>query len=290
MTDIAYPAGLSALSDRYRVILCDVWGVVHDGVTPHPAAGEALARFRQGGGIVVMVSNAPRPHPSVIRQLNDMGVRPDAWDAVVTSGDVTVSLMRERRGQPCFHIGAPQHDALFADEPAERVDIAKARYIVCAGLVDDENETLDDYRDLLARCRAHGLPMICANPDLVVERGHRMIVCAGTLADHYASLGGEVVYAGKPHPPIYGLALAKAAEIGGRAIDRDATLAIGDAMRTDVAGARGLGVDCLFLAAGIHTAELFDGAGRLDRPAVARLAKMAGEAPRYVMERLAWAG
>jgi HAD superfamily hydrolase (TIGR01459 family) len=287
MTDILYPAGLAPLAESYRVIISDVWGVVHNGISPYPAAGNALAAFRKGGGIVIMVSNAPRPHPSVIAQLGQIGVRPDAYDAIITSGDVTVSLMRARRGQPCYHIGAPQHDALFIDEPAERVAIGKARYIVCAGLVDDENDTLDDYRDALAECRQHDLPMICANPDLVVERGHRMIICAGTLADHYASLGGEVIYAGKPHRPIYELALAKAVEIGGKPVDLAKTLAIGDAMRTDVAGARQLGVDCLFLAAGIHTAELFPD-GALDRAAVARLSATAGEAPRYAMERLVW--
>jgi HAD superfamily hydrolase (TIGR01459 family) len=290
MTAIAFPAGLSALAGRYRVILSDVWGVVHDGLTAHPAAGEALARFRQGGGTVIMVSNAPRPHPSVIRQLDALGVRRDAYDAVITSGDMTAALMRARPGEPCFHIGSPRDEPLFEEVPAERVPLERAAYVVCSGLADDEAETLDDYRDLLARCRRRGLPMICANPDLVVERGDRMIVCAGALADHYASLGGEVTYAGKPHPPIYAAALARAADIAGRTVMRGEVLAIGDAMRTDVAGARGIGVDCLFLAAGIHAAGLFDAEGTLDRAAVDALAERSGETPRFAMARLSWAG
>lgn len=278
--------GLGAIAGRYRLILSDVWGVVHDGLAAHPAACAALERFRAAGGIVVMVSNAPRPHPSVIAQLRHLGVPDSAHDAVVTSGDVTQALMRERAGRKVFHIGNARDEPLFEDVDAERVPLDEADYVVCSGLADDDRETLDDYRDTLAACRARDLPLICANPDLVVERGHRLIVCAGTLADHYESLGGKVVQAGKPHPPIYRRALQHARAIAGREIAAAETLAVGDALRTDVAGAAGLGVDCLFLAAGIHTAELVGADGALDPGALDRLCAVAGVAPRYASERL----
>jgi HAD superfamily hydrolase (TIGR01459 family) len=280
--------GLAALAAGRRLILSDVWGVVHNGIAAHPAACDALARFRAGGGIVVMVSNAPRPHPSVIAQLELLGVPPTAYDAVVTSGDVTVGLMRERKGQRVFHIGADKDEPLFEAEPAERVPLERADYIVCSGLANDEVETLDDYREVLAAGRARGLRMICANPDLLVERGHRLIVCAGTLADHYASLGGEVTHAGKPFLPIYRAAMALAEAIAGRAIAPAETLAIGDALRTDVAGAAALGVDCLFLAAGIHAGELLAADGGVDGGALARLVARSGAAPRHVAARLVW--
>jgi HAD superfamily hydrolase (TIGR01459 family) len=275
--------GLGAVAGRYRLILSDVWGVVHDGLAAHPAACAALTRFREGGGIVVMVSNAPRPHPSVIAQLRHLGVPDSAHDAVVTSGDVTQALMRERAGRKVFHIGNARDEPLFEGVDAERVPLAEADYVVC-----DDRETLDDYRATLAACRARDLPMVCANPDLVVERGHRLIVCAGTLADHYESLGGKVIQAGKPHAPIYRQALLLARRIAGRDIAPSETLAVGDAMRTDVAGAAGLGVDCLFLAAGIHAADLLPGGDALDQAALAGLCARAGVVPRYAATRLAW--
>jgi HAD superfamily hydrolase (TIGR01459 family) len=280
--------GLSAVADRYEAIFCDVWGVVHNGISAHAEAGEALARFRSAGGKVVMISNAPRPYWSVIAQLDQIGVRRDAYDAVVTSGDVTLELIRAEPTQRCYFIGAPKDEPLFRDLSTERVDVDAAAFIVCAGLRDDERETAEDYRPLLQRLRARNLSMISANPDLVVERGHRLLPCAGAIAALYEELGGRVVQAGKPHPPIYARTRARAAELLGHAVDPRRVLAIGDAIRTDVAGAVADGVDSLFLSAGIHAGDLHDATGMLAERKLEAFLAVQALRPTAVMRHLSW--
>ena len=275
------------LAPHYDVVLCDVWGVVHNGITAFADACDALARFRAGGGSVLLITNAPRPSAVVVRLLDRLSVPHDAYDSIVSSGDVTQDVMLERRDQRVFTIG-PQRDLPTFTElgirfaPAESAD-----YVVCTGLFDDETETPDDYRGLLADLRRRDLFMVCANPDLVVERGERLVYCAGAIADLYASLGGRVLYAGKPHRPIYETALAKATAARGAAPPLARVLAIGDSVRTDLAGANGFGIDCLFVTAGIHAEEL----GGRDNPDAALLEKIFAGAkalPRAVMRRLVW--
>ena len=275
------------LAPHYDVVLCDVWGVVHNGITAFADACDALARFRAGGGSVLLITNAPRPSAVVVRLLDRLSVPHDAYDSIVSSGDVTQDVMLERRDQRVFTIG-PQRDLPTFTElgirfaPAESAD-----YVVCTGLFDDETETPDDYRGLLADLRRRDLFMVCANPDLVVERGERLVYCAGAIADLYASLGGRVLYAGKPHRPIYETALAKATAARGAAPPLARVLAIGDSVRTDLAGANGFGIDCLFVTAGIHAEEL----GARHDPDLAALRLMfseAGVAPKAVMRRLVW--
>jgi HAD superfamily hydrolase (TIGR01459 family) len=262
-----HPPLLSSLSDwsgRYDVIFSDVWGVVHNGVSPHAAAGAALTAFRQRGGIVILISNAPRPYWSVIEQLDQFGVVRTAYDGVVTSGDVTQELARAQPVSRCYHIGAARDEPLFRDLAVERVPLEEASFIICSGLRDDDTESAEDYRPELRAAVDRGLTMICANPDLVVERGHRLIACAGALAEIYGELGGKVIQAGKPHRPIYEATLSKASLVLGKTPAKNRILAIGDAIRTDVAGAHAFGIDCLFLSAGIHAVELHDEAGALD--------------------------
>jgi HAD superfamily hydrolase (TIGR01459 family) len=256
LSSIPVLSSLADWSGRYDVIFSDVWGVVHNGLAPHPAAGEALSRFRRNGGIVVMISNAPRPYWSVIEQLNQIGVTQTAYDAVVTSGDVTHQLALAQPDNRCFHIGAEKDEHLFRDLAVKRVDIDEASFVICTGLKDDETETAEDYRGIVTAIRHRNIPMICANPDLVVERGHKLIPCAGAIAAIYEEMGGTVIQAGKPHPPIYAAAYAKVTELLGRKPEKSRILAIGDAIRTDVAGAAGFGIDSLFLSAGIHAEEL----------------------------------
>jgi HAD superfamily hydrolase (TIGR01459 family) len=224
--------GLSAIAGRYDVIFSDVWGVVHNGLIPHAAAGEALTRFRAGGGKVVMISNAPRPAWSVIAQLDQIGVMRTAYDAVVTSGDVTQRLARSEADRRCLHIGADKDEPLFSGLEVERVPLSDAAFVICSGLADDETEQAEDYRPLVERIAARKLRFICANPDLVVERGHKLIPCAGAIAQIYEAMGGEVIHAGKPHRPIYEATAAKAEELLGRKLDMSRVLAIGDAIRT----------------------------------------------------------
>jgi HAD superfamily hydrolase (TIGR01459 family) len=271
----------------YEIVLCDVWGVLHDGLTAHPAAAEALTRFRQGGGTVVLVSNAPRPGHSVVPHLDELGVPRSAWDGIVTSGDVTRALL-EAEHRPYFWLGPDRDAPLFEGLTAERASFEAASLIVCTGLVADEHETPADYADLLAKARSRDLPFVCANPDLVVERGGDLVYCAGALAEAYEALGGKTIQAGKPYPPIYEAALAIAEGIRKAPPRLDRVVAIGDALRTDVAGAATLGCNSLFVARGIHTHELGIADRPLDEAAMGKLLTGAAPRPTAAIDKLAW--
>src|SRR5207253_1177436 len=195
-------AGLSEIADRYDALLCDVWGVVHNGQEAYRPACEALVRFAESRGPVVLLSNAPRPASAVIPQLNDYGVPSGAWQGFVTSGDATRALLRERSPGPAWVIGPDRDAPLFEGLDLQRSGPQDAAFIACTGLVDDETETPEDYRSSLTVAAGRGLEMICANPDRVVQRGDRLIYCAGALADLYAGLGGSVMMAGKPYAPV----------------------------------------------------------------------------------------
>jgi HAD superfamily hydrolase (TIGR01459 family) len=255
--------GLGAVTGRYDAILCDIWGVLHNGRDAFRPASEALAAFRRGGGTVVLITNAPRPNPIIRDQALAFGVAPDAFDAVVTSGDVSIGMIAARGGAPLHHIGPPRDLALIAAVEARGgvappvVGPEAATYLLCTGLFDDSHETPEDYADRLAAFAERRLPMICANPDLVVHRGHKLVYCAGAIAELYEALGGETIYAGKPHRPIYAAALERIAALRGAPVAPARALAIGDALRTDLAGAVAAGLDALFVAEGIHRAELY---------------------------------
>jgi HAD superfamily hydrolase (TIGR01459 family) len=282
----------STLAPHYDAILSDVWGVIHNGVASFPAACQALTRFREKGGSVVLISNAPRPGNQVVRLLDHLNVPHAAYDGIVTSGDVTRAEVEKRAGERVFLIGPERDHTIFTGLEAPFSTAEEANYVVCTGLFDDEVETPDDYRELLAQLRARDLFMLCANPDVVVERGERLIYCAGALADAYAELGGKVYYAGKPHRPLYDLALAETAKVRaarklGGEVALDRVLAIGDSVRTDLKGAHDLGVDCLFVTAGIH-AEEFGHRDDPDPEAVEKIFSEAGHAPKAVTRRLVW--
>ena len=281
----------ATLAPNYDAVLSDVWGVIHNGVLSFPAACDALARFREKGGSVVLISNAPRPGGQVTRLLDHLQVPHSAYDSIVTSGDVTRAFVARRAGEPVFHIGPERDLTIFTGLDAPFGPLETAHYVICSGLCDDEIETPDDYRELVTKIRERNLFMVCANPDVVLERGDRLVYCAGAIADLYAELGGEVFYAGKPHRPLYDLALAetakmrKARTLGDVPLER--VLAIGDSVRTDLKGAHNLGVDCLFVTAGIHAEEL----GQRDDPdpdALATMFATAGEMPKAVTRKLVW--
>lgn len=277
----------SALAPHYDVMLSDVWGVVHNGVTAFPEACEALARFRAGGGSVILITNAPRPGEAVLRQIARIGVPPDAYDGIVSSGDITCAEMRERPGQSVFHLGPERDKSIFDGLEAKFAPLESADYVVCTGLDDDETETPEDYRARLELMRARKLFMICGNPDIVVERGDKLVYCAGAIADLYGTMGGEVLYAGKPHKPVYDQALAKAAALRGKSTVPARVLAIGDSVRTDMTGAHAFGIDFLFVTSGIHAGEL----GNRENPDATALREIfaaAGSAPKGVTRRLRW--
>jgi len=244
--------GLSEIARDHDALICDIWGVVHDGHAPFPEAAEALRRFRQEHGKVILLSNAPRPPRSVEDQFRRIGVATDFYDAIVTSGGaVREYLVARAKLAPLslYYLGPEQDTGLLDGIDVARVGIDKADVALCVGLVDDLTETPDDYSDILAAMRARNLTMLCANPDLKVYRGSQLCWCAGALAQAYEAIGGAVTYYGKPYPAIYDVALAAA----GRP---SRALAIGDALITDLKGARDAGLKALFIADGLHGEEI----------------------------------
>ncbi len=245
---------LDEIFDDYDVILSDVWGVIHNGERAFDTASQVLIRAREKSKAVVLITNSPRPRNDVVIQLAGLGVPENSWDRVVTSGDVTRDLI-SAAPKKIFHIGSDRDLSLYDGTGAELVEEQEAQAIVCTGLFDDEVETPDDYTEVLERLRSRNLPFICANPDIMVERGTRMIWCAGVIARAYGLLGGRTLVAGKPHTPIYELALREAAELTGQAVDLKRVLAIGDGLLTDVKGAVNQGLDLLYISSGIHAKE-----------------------------------
>jgi len=276
------------LARDYDVLLCDVWGVVHNGVAAFAAACEALQRFRAGGGTVILITNAPRPGAAVQRILDRLGVARDVYDAITSSGDVTRGVVESRLNERVFHLGPPRDRPIFADLDVLFAPLETADYVVCSGLFDDTSETPENYRGMLAAMRARSLFMVCANPDIVVERGDALVYCAGALADAYGELGGEVLYCGKPHAPIYEAALGRAAAFrGGEVPPLERVLAVGDSVRTDLKGAASFGIDSMFVVSGVHAEEL-GGREAPDLSGLNAVFAAAGVAPKAVMRRLAW--
>jgi HAD superfamily hydrolase (TIGR01459 family) len=257
---------LAEIAPRYTAVFCDLWGCLHNGKEPFAAAVAALRAFRAQGGTVLLLTNSPRPKPSVIAQLDRLGVPRDAWDEIVSSGDATqIALAQGAIGPKVHHIGAAKDESFFTDYPADiagqmqtitRVPMDQADGILCTGLSDDTVETPDDYRGKLLLGKTLGLTMLCANPDLIVDLGETRLYCAGALAAEYESMGGKTMYFGKPHPPIYDLARRKLAELTGE--DDARVLCIGDGIGTDIRGAAGEGLDALFVTGGIAAAEFGD--------------------------------
>ncbi|HYQ09453.1 MAG TPA: TIGR01459 family HAD-type hydrolase [Xanthobacteraceae bacterium] len=276
------------LARDYDVVLCDVWGVVHNGLAAFPAACDALMRFRAEGGTAMLITNAPRSGEAVARILDRLKVPRQAYDAITSSGDVTRGIVKTRLAESVFHLGPERDLSIFAGLDVKFAPPEAADYVVCSGLFDDTIETPEDYRELLQALRARSRFMVCANPDIVVERGDTLVYCAGALADAYAELGGDVLYCGKPHPPIYELALATAAGLrNAKTLSNQRVLAIGDSVRTDLKGAAALGLDCMFITSGIHAEEY----GSREAPDLAALNTMfaaAGVKPRGVMRELIW--
>jgi HAD superfamily hydrolase (TIGR01459 family) len=277
----------STLAGQYDAVLSDVWGVIHNGIAATTAACEALARFRKQGGTVMLITNAPRQGEVVVKFLDRLAVPHSAYDGIVSSGDVTRAVMAERPDKRVFHIGPERDLPIFEGLGITFVDIDDADYVICTGLRDDERETPEFYRDELRAMRRRNLFMLCGNPDLVVERGEKLVYCAGAIADLYSSLGGDVLYAGKPHRPIYELALERIAALRGGAPALERVLAIGDSVRTDLKGATDFGIDCLFVTAGIHAEELGD-RNDPDPAILNNIFGSAGVVPKAVTRRLVW--
>lgn len=272
-------AALAATSDAWIV---DIWGVMHNGARAHRAAGAACREFRARGGTVVLLSNAPRPFANVVPHMSSLGVDPAAYDAGVTSGDATRDMIAEWQGRRLFHIGPERDKPLFDGFDVELSGPQTADAVICSGLWNDARETPADYKDLFTGLLARGVPMICANPDILVERGHEIIYCAGALAADYEKRGGKVAYAGKPHAPIYERTLREIARLRGGPVAKERILCIGDGLDTDLLGAHRAGLRSVFIASPIFVPEKLD-------PAV--LAKLFGDrpfTPEAALEALVW--
>ena len=285
-TDIPMAERIRSFRDiaaHYDVALCDVWGVLHNGVEAFSAASQALADARAAGMTVVLITNSPRPHPGVKAQIRGLGVLDESYDRIVTSGDVTRALIADAPRRIWF-IGAPRDYVLLEGLDVEEVGMDEAEVVVCAGLRDDEAESVEDYRAELSALAARKLPFICANPDLVVERGHRLIACGGALAKLYEELGGTSSIAGKPHRPIYEKSLAEARDVRGD-FDLSRVVAIGDGMPTDVRGAEAYGLDVLYVSGGIHAGHYVE-AGRTDEARLDAFLAEENAHPRWWIPRL----
>ena len=283
------------IAPRYRALFCDLWGCVHDGYKPFPEAVAALQAFRAQGGVVVLVSNAPRPKPSVLAQLDRIGVPRDSYDEVITSGDATqYAFLSGAAGHRVHHIGPMPKDQAFFDSfadpiladmaaanPIELVPLAEATGIICTGPNSEFDETPEDYRATFLLAKTNGLKMLCANPDIVVDYGETRIYCAGALAALYEEMGGEALYFGKPYPPIYDLARRRLTALVGPMADED-ILCVGDGINTDVLGGMQEGLDSLFLTEGLNAGQ-FGPADALDIAALDRWLLEEQRNPTYVM-------
>ena len=256
---------LADISSEYAAVFCDLWGCLHNGITPFAPAVAALEKYKASGGIVLLLTNSPRPKAGVIEQLHRIGVADTLWDEIATSGDsARLALASGMVGRKIYHLG-PERDLPFYEpgetdllaglKDIERVDLSDAEGIVCTGLFNDAVETPDDYRAILLEAKNRGLKFLCANPDIVVDRGEDRIYCAGALAAAYSELGGESLYFGKPHPPIYDLARLRLTRLTGNTIPDKKILAIGDGIATDIQGAMGEDIDALFITGGLAAAE-----------------------------------
>jgi HAD superfamily hydrolase (TIGR01459 family) len=277
--------GLHEIAAGHDALICDVWGVVHNGVRPYENACAALKSFREGFGPVVLLSNAPRPVAVIEEQFAKLGVPADCYDAILTSGAAARADLAERTRSgrlAIYHLGPERDRGVFAGLDVDCVEPSEARVVLCTGLFDDEVETPDDYKDLLADLNSRGLDLLCANPDYVVQRGDKLVYCAGAIARAYEAIGGNVVYYGKPHAPIYQAVLLMARKIAGRDIVRP--LAIGDGLETDIRGANTVGMDSLFIADGIHGEEI----GEVSEASLAQLFAKSGISAGTAMRMLVW--
>jgi HAD superfamily hydrolase (TIGR01459 family) len=277
--------GLGEIAGNYDALLCDVWGVVHDGTHAHGDAIHALERFRAQCGPVILLSNAPRPAEDVEQQFVRLRVPKNCYDSILTSGMLAREDIVRRSAAhelKLLHVGPERDRGIIANLPLICVQADKAEIVLCTGLYDDDTETPEDYRASLVDLKTRGLTLLCANPDIVVQRGGKLIYCAGALARLYGGLGGQVVYYGKPHAPIYEAALGHLRAAAKREVQR--VLILGDGLETDIRGANGAGLDAVFIADGIHG----DDVPELTPQALSRLLAHAGVTAKGAMRRLVW--
>lgn len=282
MADSPLIARLSSLAENYDALLCDAWGVIHNGVHLFDDVADALVQFRRTRGPVIILTNAPRPSAIIPKQLDRLGLPREAYDGVVTSGDTIRTEIKKRLPARFFRLGPEKDDPLFDSLDMDFAPFEEAEAIICTGMIHDTIETPEDYRTMLAEAAARDMEMVCANPDIKVRWGDRVIWCAGALAQLYEQLGGRVAHGGKPHRPIYDLAFDTIAGLQ-PGLTRSRILCIGDGLQTDILGANRNGFDVVYVfgAGGIHE-------GARDETTVAQLLNSQDVTARATMERLVW--
>ncbi|MDQ1194360.1 TIGR01459 family HAD-type hydrolase [Agrobacterium sp. SORGH_AS 787] len=243
---------LGEIAEKFDVILCDVWGVLHHGVKGLELAEAALTSVRQAGATVILLTNSPRPSHGVMSQLRELGISDQAYDRIVTSGDVCRQIVAAGPSK-IFLIGPKRNSNFFDGLHIEVVPAKCAEVVVCTGLIN-ETDVPANYADLLKEFADRKIDLICANPDLSVKKGNEIIPCAGAIAAYYEQIGGRSILLGKPHSPIYHEALTVAREERGD-FEHSRVLAIGDGMLTDARGALAQGLEFLYIAGGVHSKE-----------------------------------
>ena len=274
---------LSTLAPHYDLILCDVWGVIHNGTAVHTEAERALKLFRAQGGLVILVSNASRLAPMVATQLEELTFSVSAYDGLITSGDIARQYLARRPDCTVFDVGPGDARPIVQDLKVRFTSLRETDLAITSGAFDDNS--LDDLHPVLEQMRTRNLPLLCANPDIVTEIGGRPVECSGAVGQRYADLGGDVIYAGKPQPSIYEQCLALAVDLRGSSISRERVLVIGDSLRTDIAGAAANGFDSLFILGGIHARQLGHSPTQVS---IAKLLKDSGVNPTAVANKLVW--
>ncbi len=275
--------GVADISQNRKAWLCDVWGVLHDGLRAFPSAIEACRSFRRRGGEIILISNSPRTSAAVLDHLHSVGVPNDCFTQLVTSGDVTRNFVEAYSSEPLFHLGPERDRCLFDGLNVQFAAAEKAAAAVCTGFFDEDNEVAEDYDGMLSEFAARGVPMICANPDLVVERGSKLVPCSGLLAERYAALGQTVIQAGKPYRPIYEAAMRKLT----KPLPPSELLAIGDGVDTDIKGASGQGIDSIYIASRVNMGDAAE-AAKLSQPMLGRLFAERPFRPAAAMAQLRW--
>lgn len=291
MSHIPILKGFRELAPHYRVLICDIWGVLHNGHRPFDGVIDCLSEFRASGGYVLLLSNAPRPNPAIREQLTGLGVPENQYDTIVTSGDLTRELLvtcAATGTYPIHHVGPERGLTLFDGLDVPRVSMEEARAIVCTGPFDDTTEGPDDYRQYWAPALSRRIPLYCANPDLQVQRGDQLIYCAGALAQDYERQGGNVTYLGKPHLPVYEFVARHLAGLLATVPPKDKWLAIGDGLKTDILGATRYGIDALLITGGIHESLLANSKGEPDSGKIASQLGSENLKAKAAMRRLVW--
>ena len=278
---------LARISGRYPALLVDLWGCYHNGLTPYAAAVAALQAYRAQGGIVILLTNAPRPAASVKTFLDRIGAPGDSYDGIMSSGSACQRALESGEHGNRFHyLGPPRDLHMLVGLEREDTPLDQADAILCTGLRDDQTETPADYATEIADWQARGLTLLCANPDLIVDRGEQRLYCAGSLALAYEQAGGKVVWFGKPHAPTYAQSFHLLEEIAGREIAPQEVLAIGDGIRTDVKGGLDAGLDVLFVTGGLSATELGADPEHPDPAHLDAYLADHGVAPHYAIGRL----